>query len=397
MTRTFYELRFWFSWLLFLGPLFMDKTMAAPWGQANVQFYTTRLSFEYPLQFQELPKPQVEATEIKGHYQKLAKLDFRPFLSALQTQKEQLLLNDWLFYEMIKASVEVILSNRGSNEKTLLTWFLISESGFDTRITFREQRIFLCVHTKDEIYEAPLIEDKERTFVNLSALNSQRKDEEGVFLLDFKPRPFGEAFSFSLQYLPKLPALPITHKLPFKYQAEHYELEIAIDQNLVKIMEKYPLVDEREYLKAPMSSLLRESLIPQLRYLLDGKNATESVALLAVFTRSVFKYMEDKDYFGRSKPMIPDELFHYPYSDCEDRSALFFSLIKEILGYRMLVIGFPDHLTIAVAIPDYKGEGINYQGIKYFFCDPTGPANSDEIGRLPEEFIGQKYEVLGQY
>ena len=47
--------------------------------------------------------------------------------------------------------------------------------------------------------------------------------------------------------------------------------------------------------------------------------------------------------------------------------------------------------------PDFDGDAIEYQGRKYYFCDPTGPANSSEIGRLPEEFIGQEYEIIGQF
>jgi hypothetical protein len=299
---------------------------------------------------------------------------------------------------MVRAAVDGILPKGSALERTLLAWFLITESGFDTRLTFQAQRVYLCVYVKDEIYEAPLIEDKGRTYVNLSALHDRRSNiEEGVYLLDYAPRPQGEAFSFSLKHLPKLPTQVSKRKVPFSFRGEHYELEIAFDQNLVRILEKYPLVDEREYLKAPMSGLLQESLAPQLRYLLQDKDATESVALLATFTRSVFKYMEDKEYFGRSKPMTPDELFHYPFSDCEDRSALFYALVKELLGYRMLIIGFPDHLTIAVSIPGFAGEGIEYAGRKYYFCDPTGPSNSSEIGRLPEEFIGQRYEILGEF
>ena len=83
--------------------------------------------------------------------------------------------------------------------------------------------------------------------------------------------------------------------------------------------------------------------------------------------------------------MIADEVFFYPYSDCEDRSALFYALVRELLDLPMIVVAFPDHLTVAVSLEEeLPGAVISYQGRRYYICDPTGPVNSSEIGIFPK-------------
>jgi len=381
---------------LFLALLLSSSLALAEVRTAELSFYTEKIRINYNTDLLQIAKPAVDGASIKKYYTTLQKTAHQLLLTELKTQRDALKLNDWMYYELTKSAAEQIYTGRSNPEKNLLIWFCLSESGFDTRVTFREQRVFVCVYTQDEIYEAPLIEDKGRTFVNLSNSNT-KADEEGVFLLDFAAKPNGRPFVFRLGVLPGIKPLVEKKSLSFAYNGQSYNLEVNIDRNLVRMLERHPLIDEREYLKAPMSEVLRSSLLPQLTQLIKGKSGFEALELLTVFTRSCFKYKEDKEYFGKSKPMIPDELFHYAYSDCEDRSALYFALVKELLGWPMLIIGFPDHLTIAVSIPEFEGDGIEYQGRKYYFCDPTGPANSAEIGRLPEEFIGLEYEILGQF
>jgi hypothetical protein len=119
--------------------------------------------------------------------------------------------------------------------------------------------------------------------------------------------------------------------------------------------------------------------------------------VLVSLTRSGFRYQEDTKYFGRSKPMVPEELFSYPYSDCEDRSALFYALVRELIDLPMVVIAYDDHLSVAVAADRVEGDNFSFQGRRYVFCDPTGPANSSVIGRIPPGYEKAKFQIIGQY
>ena len=95
--------------------------------------------------------------------------------------------------------------------------------------------------------------------------------------------------------------------------------------------------------------------------------------------------------------MIPDEVLHYPVSDCEDRSALFYALVEQTLKLPMVLIAYPDHLSVGIYLPQVRGETIYYQGKQYLYCDPTGPDNSLEIGRIPADLKGVPYEIIHSF
>ena len=60
----------------------------------------------------------------------------------------------------------------------------------------------------------------------------------------------------------------------------------------------------------------------------------------------------------------------------------------------MIIVAFPDHLTVAVALDQPIGPSIKYKGKKFYIVDPTGPSNSSEIGRVPKGYEKQSFEIL---
>jgi hypothetical protein len=54
------------------------------------------------------------------------------------------------------------------------------------------------------------------------------------------------------------------------------------------------------------------------------------VDYLMRFTRYAFMFKPDAENFGSEKRLTPEQTLLYPESDCEDRAALFFCLVKEI-------------------------------------------------------------------
>ena len=95
--------------------------------------------------------------------------------------------------------------------------------------------------------------------------------------------------------------------------------------------------------------------------------------------------------------MVAEEVFLYPYSDCEDRSALYVRLVQELLGLPMIILAYPDHLTVGVALPQTKGGFVRYKSKAYYICDPTGPANSAVVGEVPEGYEDTPFDIIKEY
>ncbi|MEI2740451.1 MAG: hypothetical protein V9F01_16890 [Chitinophagaceae bacterium] len=73
------------------------------------------------------------------------------------------------------------------------------------------------------------------------------------------------------------------------------------------------------------------------------------------------------DSFRQGKTfMSPEQTLLYEQSDCEDRAALFFCLVKEIYNLPMIVLAYPEHVTIAVKFNKPVGTPIIYNGHKVF-------------------------------
>ena len=366
----------------------------------TIPFYSERVSIAYNTEIVVPFHAPVNEKNLIDYYQQLARRDYQTLLQALQQKRQIYALNDWLFYELLRETVDKILEGKEAVQRELTCWFLLSQLEYDTRLTFREQRVFLYVYTLDEVFEVPMIEDAGRTYVNLSSIRRPEEQQGPLFLLHFRPRPGGRAFSFYLQQLPALQPRPALRSFEFAYGEYVYQVEVEADETIVDIMRRYPFIAERQYLEVPFSASVATSLIPQFRRMLRGKTQREALAFLVAFTRSSFSYKDDKEFFGHSKPMIADEVFHYPFSDCEDRSALFYRLVRELLDLPMIIVAYEDHLTIAVALAgadDEAGDAISFEGRRYIICDPTGPVNSTAIGRAPKGYEDAAFTIIGRY
>ncbi|CAM3771329.1 hypothetical protein [Sphingobacterium prati] len=89
-------------------------------------------------------------------------------------------------------------------------------------------------------------------------------------------------------------------------------------------------MDFEIYFNIPLSKETYQSIILALKENLKGKKQKEGVDYLMWFTRYAFLYKNDEENFGTEKRLSPEQTLLNKYSDCDDRAALFFYLVKEI-------------------------------------------------------------------
>ncbi|MCO6480054.1 MAG: hypothetical protein J5I94_25675 [Phaeodactylibacter sp.] len=388
-----------FFFLTVMNILLLARRPAAAqdYRELVVPFYSESVKITYAPGFLAPGKPDINDRALSQHFHTLSKTDYAPLLRSLSQVRKALHLNDWLYYRLMRTTVGQLYAGRTNVEKELACWFLLSQAGYDTRLAYLGEKTFVYVYSQDPVFEAPVIEDQGRQFVNLTNIRTGGGKQRALYLLNFRPNPQGNAFSFTLDELPLLRPKETPVKIRFLYRGQWQNLEAIADQTIRDYMAEYPLIDESHYLDVPLSPILSASLLPPLRRLAAGKSEWEIAELLAAFTRSSFAYKEDKEYFGYSKPMVAEEVFLYPYSDCEDRSALFVQLARELLGLPMIILAYPDHLTVGVALPQTKGGFVRYKSKAYYICDPTGPVNSAVVGEIPEGYEDAPFEVIKEY
>jgi hypothetical protein len=380
--------------LLLLGVLLSLHSSANPVRHIAVPFYSSLVEVAYHPGMQvKIPLRGNEAS-IVNYYHKLLETDYATLLNDLEHKREALKLNDWMYYGLLRSSVNQIFSGHSAFEKELIAWFLMSHSGYDTRLMYTAETAYLYIYVAEEVFELPFIREDRRNFTYIPYPVRYPVVARGAFLLDFTAMRGGKALSFQWKDFPDFPAKPLEKKLQLRHRDTLYDIGVTIDRTLVEIIANQPILDEATYFRTPMSPLLAQSLLPQLERIISGKSRQEALEILVSFTRSSFSYQDDKVAFGRSKPMIAEELFFYPHSDCEDRAVLLFHLIKSLLHLEVIVIAFPDHISIGIEAGIPCAAAINYRDRKYCICDPTGPLNSSEIGVWPTGYEARSFEIL---
>ena len=370
--------------------------------EANYQrfefpFFSSPVAITYDVDMRLADFSHIDNETLRQSLRTLRRKPTHALLNSLLQAKQEYELNDFLFYKMARNATQIIYEGSSRNAQELTLYQLLLDAGFDARLTYRGNKVYVNVHTEEDLFEVPIIDVRGKPYANVSCMGGDCSGRQRLFIYDEQPNPRGRSFGFQLNRWPSLAVQPEEKQLRFQYHGVPQDLTVTFDRTMVDIMRDYPFIHEYCYLETPLSATLSESLLPQLRAYMKGLDQQQQLELLASFTRSAFQYKEDNEYFGRSKPMVPEELFGYSYSDCEDRSALFFALVRDLMDLPMAVIAYDDHLTVAVGSETLPGDSFRYEGRRYVFADPTGPRNSSRIGQIPPGYEDKYFSVIGSY
>lgn len=387
------------AFLAFVGSAPSEDNSPENYHRFNLPFYAESIGIEYDPGMMISFRQEVTDATVRAAYREYRRRPTDVLLNSLLRSKEQFQLNDYLFYKLARTTMKVVYHQQADsgNALEMTLYGMLLDAGFDARLTYRGNQIFVNVHTTDDLFEVPIIDVNGRPYANISCLEGNCDGRQRLFVHREHINPNGRSFGFQLRQWPTLSAQPVSKAMEFNYHGQRQRMQVTFDRTMVDIMSDYPFVNEYCYLETPLSPTLTASLLPQLRRYLEPLTTQQQIEFLASFTRSAFNYKEDNENFGHSKPMVPEELFGYSFSDCEDRSALFYALVRDLLNLPMAVLAYDDHLTIAVASNDIEGDYFTHEGVRYVFCDPTGPKNSSRIGQIPPGYEDKKFEIIGTY
>jgi hypothetical protein len=322
-------------------------------------------------------------------------------VSALLAYKEANKPDDWLFYQLIRKTAQH-LSPKAVNYKryTLYKWFLLSKTGYETTLAIGNDRLLFYVQCDENIYNIPFRMRNGKQFV---CLNYHDYGE-----IDFTSEQFSEVyiafnhsakpFSYKITHLPGFKTGDYTEKeLTFNYYQTDYRFKVKINPHVKNIFANYPVLDYASHFNIPLSKETYSSLISVLQKNIRGMNTRNGVDYLMRFTRYAFPFEKDTDTFGQEKRLSPEETLLYGQSDCEDRAALFFYLVKEIYDLPMIVVAYPKHVTIAVKFDKPIGHSIVYNGSKYSICEPTPQREDLQLGEFIPALKKENYEIVYAY
>jgi len=148
------------------------------------------------------------------------------------------------------------------------------------------------------------------------------------------------------------------------------------------------------YASTPISESVKKQLYPALRSKIAGKTETEAANILIGFVQTAFEYQLDEVVWGQDRPFFPEETLFYPFSDCEDRAALFSNLIRDLLGLDTVLLYYPGHLAMAVRFNSkVEGKTLLIDGNEYTYCEPTCSSYAP-VGWCPTQLASTKPVII---
>lgn len=337
----------------------------------QLEFFGNKVSFPFDSRWKTYRIPAGDKpAAMSAFWAMMSGSKYEPTVAAMSTVRRDLKLDDWGYVALWRDVARSLQA--GKAEQNLLLWYFLVKSGIDVRLGYSGADVHLFVAVKQQVYSTKFTSVGKQTYY--AVLASDRGDSIGAFYtyeanypIKLQPLDLGAASTSFTR------TVSAQRALAFEYQGKTITLNIPYDRRLVQYLADYPQSEFDVYFATDGSSLVRRSLLAELKKYTASMDEEEAVNFLLTFVQKAFPYKTDEDQFGYEKYFFVEESLHFPYNDCEDRSVIFAWLMHELLGVKTVGLLYPGHMTTAVALKQVKSgfSTIDYRGARFVIADPT--------------------------
>ncbi len=283
--------------------------------------------------------------------------------------RDELQLGDWGYINLVQTLTQTFYGSKQSNEAVIMQMYILTQSGYSTRVARTSDRFYLLVPLKASLYGYSYLDLEGQKYWIFG-----KSGEKESFYIFEKEFPNEQIPSLRLTKSPNLDFQPAPQRTIASARYPSMKATFVVNKNLIDFYNEYPLSTSWDYYSAAsLSDETKASLYPVLKREIAGKSVKDAANMLLNFVQTAFSYQTDGDQFGYERPLFGDETLFYPYSDCEDRSIFYSILVRELLGLEAVLLYYPGHLATAVVFPDnqYYGWHFRWKDKVYTICDPT--------------------------
>ncbi len=357
-------------------PLETDSALWAPNETANRNysrvvrfvFYDAEQIVSIPQEYGSFHPKGISEADVASFWTELSKYDYKFILADCAKYVELYGYNDWAILEWVSALSAVVFPRNTYSEQTIFAVFLLNQMGLMTKIARADHKLISMFSSMQPVYA--------RKFIIIDTY---------PFYLAEKDFSASEVFTYNADFMK--PAHPLDlriHEAPsfgksssFKIYHKYSTLfnttfDLPINQALVRFYGRYPQTSINVYASAQPEAHFSKALTTAVSDNIKGFPEVDAVNQLLAFVQTDFRYKTDITQFGYEKPFFCEENFVYGSNDCEDRAALFAYLVRSVLGKKVVLLEYPDHVSTAVRMEEeIKGDHVRIGNDKYYVCDPS--------------------------
>ncbi len=344
--------------------------------------------FGLPLEFCYVDSLKIDLTKpigeksIANAWFKLSNTPWEELVEQLGKNREQLHLNDWGYCRLLHR-IGMKITNGNTGETNVFIWFMLLKSGYDARLGFEQDTVYLMVPTDQELLDTRYLTIEDRTYYILDFENTQAqpikiKTYEGKYpaadnLLNMRE---GES--------------PLIGRLQQKRSiiVNDVTMTVSFNPSFVDYYRNHPLGSTLSPIE--FSAELKRSLTDNLTPVLTGKNRAQAVNTILRFVQSAFEQ-------GDEGSCSADEMIQRGVADSRARTRFFIGMIQLLTDYNVVALDYDGYFAAGVLIEDdIPGKKVDYKGNSYTVCDPFYAYSN--IGSILPEFedTTPKIETLGK-
>lgn len=333
-------------------------------------FYGATIS--YPkLSLPLLKLKGVTEKDVADYWNQLSALSYPIWTTRIEQLREELMLNDWALYLLVKNSFHVYFPQGNSNEEVIYTIFTLNQLGYRARIGRDNKELMPLLAVNCNINGSMYFYDLDNESVKYWVMDPENKELDCINSCRMEYGNADRLFDMGIKYSLQLPVSLVTKS----YVAGDEMYELSYNQNLQGIYSTYPCIDYPIYAQSALDDVLVESINETLCPVLQGLSQEEAVNKLLRFVQLAFEYKTDNEQFGvLERRFFAEETMSAQYSDCEDRAILFAQLVRHLLDMPIVLVHYLNrHLATAIHFdnPDTFGDYLMIDDKKYLICDPT--------------------------
>lgn len=333
----------------------------------HFDFYGVGQIVSIPNEYGSFHPNGISEQDVYKFWQQLAAHNFNIILSDCNKYKVALGFNDWAILKWTQALAKAIFPDNINSEQAIFTVFILNQLGLQVRVSRVNEKLVALFTSMQNIYAKKYIVIDTSPYYLAEDISSASKiyTYRGEYTKSTRPldlrMPNPLRFSYGAADM----------KLAKYSAAFDCNIEVSIPVSLAEFYRDYPQLDAKVYATAaPVDGFF--NVFKRVLSKTDNTDNVTLINLLLCFFHLDFKYMVDQEQFGTEKPFFCEENFIYPYNDCEDRSILLSSLIRNLLGLKVVLLDYDTHMAVAVNIPEnIKGDYLVLNNEKFYVCDPT--------------------------
>lgn len=331
-------------------------------------FYGVGQIVSIPKEYGTFHPRGISEQDVDKFWQQLAACNFTRIISDCNKYKVALGFNDWAILKWTQDLAKAIFPKNINSEQAIFTVFILNQLGLQVRVSRVNEQLVTLFSSMQNIYARKYIVIDTSPYYLAEDIPSASKIYTYRSACAKSARPLDLRLSNPL----RLSDGTADMKLAKNSTAFGCNIDVSISSSLAKFYNDYPQLDAKEYATAALA----DGFLNVFERVLSTTPNTDNVNIInqmLTFLHLDFKYMVDQDQFGIEKPFFCEENFIYPYNDCEDRSILLSSLIRNLLGLKVVLLEYDDHMAAAVNLNSHniKGDHITLDDEKYYVCDPT--------------------------